>query len=249
MRIDLHGLPFNDEIPNTNGSLWYVTGMEGWDSPDLRQSFQDPTSRHGSVMTESMLGSRAVVLEGVVKSPNETAFWAAYNRLNGLTNNLFQPRFLKVYEVPTPKQVAYIRGGAVRMSMIGMSSFTFEVPLICPDPLKYASAPLTVSLLAGATATITGEGSFEAYPVVTMSAAGTFALENVTTGQRTTTGTNVLPSGTVIDFKKRTVMSGAVNLYTALQPSSVWWALQPGPNQITNFGGTAVSVQYQDAWI
>lgn len=137
LKITLGDFDFNTDIADSSGSFWYITAMEGWDSPALRQSFGQPTSRHGGVLLESLMDTRALTLTGVCKATSESAFWTAYNGLLGRTNNLVVPVDLIVYET-VPKKCGVIRGGQVRIDIIGGSAFTFEIPLIAPDPLKYS---------------------------------------------------------------------------------------------------------------
>lgn len=249
IRVDLGSQAFNTQVADANGSLYYVTEIDGWDSPAQRQSFQGPASRHGSVILESLLDQRAVTLKGIVKATSETAFWISYNYMLGLVNNLYAPILLKMLENPTTKRLSVIRGGAVRQTFVGVGSFEFEIPLIAIDPLKYNDTATTTALAAAGTVALTNTGTFGTYPVVTLTAAGTVVLNNTTYAQTLTTGTDSLPSGTVVDFSARTVLSGSSNLYTTLDAGSVFWALQPGSNTITNTGTAPVSVTYRDAWI
>lgn len=248
MRIDLHTQAFNTLIPEVDGSQWLVTGIEGWDSPGLRQSSQPATSRHGQVLTESLLDTRSVTLKGIVKAVTAASMWTSYAFLSGLTNNLVVPRTLKVYEDDATKQAFYIRGGSPRMELIGGSSFEFEIPLVFMDPLKYAVTPKVGTLGA----TLTNTGNFTTQPTLTVTSGGTLAVTNTTESASATftSGGNVLPTGTVVDFLNRSVKSAiGASLYTLLDISSVFWSLQPGANVITKSGTASVSYTFQDAWI
>lgn len=249
MRIDLGDLSFNTLVADGNGTHWIIThpdGLEGWDSPSLRQSFQDPAIKHGTVLTESLLGSRSLILRGIVKAPSEAAYWVAYNDLLGQVNNLITDIDLVVHE-PTPKQMGVLRGGQPRVRPIGVGAFDFEVPLLARDPLKYSTTEQQVAVGASSTVTCTNAGNFTTGPRVTTTSSGTVVLQNNRTGQRITTES--LPSGTVLDFAARTVYTGSTNRYTSLTPDSVWWELQPGANNIQNTGSASVSVVYRAAWL
>ena len=45
------------------------------------------------------------------------------------------------------------------------------------------------------------------------------------------------------------VYDGAINRYSMLDPTSVWWTLQPGLNAIKNGGTAGVSFSTLDTWI
>ena len=246
--ISLGSIDFNNGVADANGSLWYVTEWEGWDSAGLRQSFEEPTSRHGSVVTESMLGARYVSLTGVCKAPNSAAFWTSYNRLSGVTAVLRTPIDLTVTE-DVAKTLYVIRSGNVRKRLIGNSAFGFDISLVAQDPLKYAAAGAPVAIAAAGSQTLTNSGTFQSTRlVVTLTSGGTVALVNNATGQTFGTGDTVAASGTVYDFHTRTALSGTVNRYHEIAPSSQWWALAPGTNIIDNDGTAAVSITYRSAW-
>lgn len=249
MRIDLDALVFNLGTPDANGTYWYITEMDGWDGPSLRQSFQGATTKHGGVLVESLLDTRAVTLKGVAKSTTESIFWSAYNYLLGITNNLVFDRNLVVYESPTAKRLGVIRAGAPRISFVGVGAFDFEIPLIARNPLKYLVTADSMAYSVGQTSPLTNAGTFDTAPVVTTTSAGTVIIRNNTTGQKFSTGNVSLPAGTVIDMGARTIYSGTTNLYNALTTTSVWWALRPGINQVYNYGTASVSVAFNSAWI
>lgn len=247
--MDLGGISMNTGTADANGALWYVTGWEGWDSPNLRQSFGDPTSRHGQVVQESLLGSRAVNLSGVCKAPSSGAFWTAYNRLLAVTAVLRTPIALTVTE-DVAKTLYVIRSGQVRHRMIGNSAFEFEVPLLAQDPLKYAAAAAPTTINAAASATLTNTGSFQTQKVtVTTTSAGTVSLTNNATGQTFGTGDTTAASGTVYEFSGRTAYAGSDNRYFQLAASSQWWSLEPGANSIVNGGTANVSITFRSAWV
>lgn len=248
MRIDLYDLQFNTMAPDADGASWYITDLEGWDTPNFRYSSQGPSSRHGVVILEHMMSERVLLLRGVVKAPAEPQFWTAYNKLLGQVNNLLEPRTLKVYET-TPKECYVVRGGPPRLRFSGVGSFTFEVALTAMDPLKYTSTAKTGTLTNNIL--LNNAGTFSTYPVITTTSVGTVFLDNLADPNYDafSTGSNDLPSGTVIDFQKRTVVNGTSNYFQSLAPSSVFWALLPGSNQIQSTGTAGLSYSFRDAWI
>lgn len=251
MRIDLGNIAFNNNTPDANGTLWYVGALEGWDAPNLQQDVSNATSRHGGVLSSSLLGTRSIVLGGIVKATNEANFWAAYNQILGQTNNLNNPILLKVHEGATVKRVSVIRGGLPRLAFRGVGSFTFEIPLLALDPLKYSDTERSVSLATGAVTTnILNDGNFETLMRFTTTAIGTVFLTNNTISATTTWESRVnLRNGTAVDFNKRTVVSDTGDNYSRVASYSVWFALQPGVNQISKSGTASLQIYSRDAWI
>lgn len=245
MRIDIAGLQFNMDAPDEDGTYWYITEMEGWDSPNLRQSFGAPASQHGAVVLESLLDSRAITVRGIIKAITVEHFWTAYNLLSNLVP-LWTPADFVVYE-HQPKRAGVIRGGPIRLTWQFGTSCQFEIPMIAPDPRKYATGDTEQAIAADQTVVVTNTGTAATPLVVTVTAAGTVELVNQTTGQRLATST--LGLGSVIDFKARTITtSGGANAYGALDPTSTWWSLAPGDNSILNSGTAAVQVTYRNTW-
>jgi phage-related protein len=184
-----------------------------------------------------------LIVGGTVKAPNDTAFWQAYGKLSLISNNLFTTRDMTVVEVPTTKRVSFVRGGKVRKE-IKPGRVDFEIPLLAPDPRKYNDTEDTAAL-AG---TITNEGDFETHPTLTLTAGGDYTITNTTQGAGASLVIVGAPVGAVVDMKLRTVLLGAVDYYSTVQPQSIWWTLLPGANIITKSGGAA-SITWRDAWI
>lgn len=245
MKIVLNDIEMSTGVADSDGSLWYVTEMEGWESPPTRLSSIDPSTKHGAVLTEGLYGARAVVLKGVCKATSEANFWKAYNHLLGSTSGLGVPFDLTVSE-DIDKRLGVVRSGNIRQAFKGIGTFEFEVPLLAPDPLKYEVTETSTTIGAGGTATITNAGNFSTYPVIT--SGGDVSVENFTTALTVFTAAAV-PSGTVFDTLNRTIYSGATNNYEKIAPSSTWWTLLPGANEIRNHGSASATITHHNAWI
>ena len=246
MRIDLAGLRMSDGTPDANGCLWYVNEWEGWDSANLSQSLGGLTARHGSTLLENRFESRTVVLRGVMKAPDEAAFWAAYYTATGGLLSLFEERALDVYEAPTPKRLMVIQGAATRLTFVGVGAFNFEITATALNPLKTALTSTTTTVTAGSTLSIFNDGNFYAYPKVTV--GGSVNLLDTANSLRLLTSIAV-PSGTVFDAWTRTVRNGSSNLYNNLDPASQWLVFQPGENPIQNLGTSDASLEWRDTYI
>lgn len=248
LRIDLDTIEMNTDVADGNGTKWYVVGdIDGWSGPAMRIATVDPTSRHGAVIAESLYGARSLILTGLAKSPNEAAFWTAYNLLLQKLGNTNANITLKVYETTT-KRISVRRSAEPRISFSGVGTFTFELPLIAADPFKYNDTATTTAY-----GTVSNNGSYDTYPIVTLTSAvgsgSTLTLANPTYAS----GAQVviigaLASGTVIDFGLKTVTDGSTDKYGQVQSSTSWWALKPGSNALTISGATA-NITYRDAWI
>jgi phage-related protein len=249
--IELDDIVFNSNTPDTDGTYWFITEWEGWDSPAVRQNTLEPTSRHGAVIAQGLHGHRPISLSGVVKAPTESAFWSAYNRLLNRTNDLLTTRILRVNEGGTIKEAGVVRSGEVRQRIKGVGAFEFEIPLIAPDPLKYGLEVNPVTIAAGGSVNLNNVGTYSTPNiVVTLTNTGTVSLKNESTGQRLHTGKENLGDDAVINFKARTVYnSEGKNRYDRLAPTSQWWELGPGTTRIRNTGTASVSVVYRSAWI
>jgi hypothetical protein len=247
MRIDLGSIQMNTLTPDANGNTWLVTGMQGWDSPNQRQSFLSPVGKHGQVIGESMLDGRAIVLQGITKCANTGQFWSCYDQLLGKIANLQATIQLVVYETNYTKYVNVIRSGLPRITFIGQNAFTWEVDLLALDPLKYDNT-LTQTPVA---ATINNAGNFASYPVLTITAGGTFTVTNTTIGAGASiTASTAVPTGTVVDMYAHTIKDNAGNnIYSYLAQPPTWWALNPGNNVITKSGTATVRVDWRSAWI
>jgi hypothetical protein len=251
MIVELDGLVFNDDIPDPDGTLWYVTGLEGWDSPGLRQSVVAPTSRHGGVVAVALLDARALVLKGIVKATSTPNFWKAWHGLQGQTNNIYDTKTFRVTEGAVERESGVVRAGNLRYEMLGMNAFQFELPLTAPDPLKYDPNPVETTLAAGATVTLTNNGSFVTERVtLTASANGHVNVVNNEFGDRGVVTNQEVPAATTFDALTRDVRSPeGRNLYGNLSPMSSWWGLQPGENSIKNWGTETVYVTHYHAWL
>lgn len=248
MIVTLNGLTLNDDIPDGSGVLWYLTGLEGWDSPDIKSASVDPTSRHGSVIAKGLLAARALTLTGLCKSPTLNEHYASLQRLQGYVAQTVVP-FPMTGAEDVVRGLDVVRAGRVRTAPAGLRAFTFDIPLIAPDPLKYAVTPVVTVINAGATVALTNAGNFtsERY-TVTADADGVVSLSNSAYGEGRLVTADVVASGTVFDALDRTVTSGGRPIQ-ALSPHAVWPGLVPGSNSITNHGTAAVSITHRSVWL
>lgn len=249
LQIDIGSIQCNTGTPDGNGSLWYVTDMQGWDSPDLRSATQGPSSKHGVVITQAQLGGRTVVVTGVTKTTSEANFWTAYNSLLGQTGTLFSPIDFKVHETGQTKKLGVVRGGLPRLQIFP-ASFTWEITLMAADPLKYNDTADSHVMATATAYTWTQTGTFPTfYLVATTTGSGTVSLTESSSGMSVSSGSNSLPSGTVIDFRAQTVYSGSTDNYSKLTAASAFFGLNPGSVTVTRGGTAPLTLSVYPAWI
>lgn len=250
--VDLDGLTFNGTNPDSDGVYWYVTALDGWDSPETRASTVDPSSRHGQVLAKALLQSRAMTLTGLVKAPTEALFYEARSTLQGQVNNIGAVKRMTVTE-ERARWVDVYRAAGLRMRLAGMSAFTFELPLTAPDPLKYNVTPTTVNIPAGGTVSVTNLGDFpsENWYITTLSLSGGIYLQNETlSGTPAVLTARNVPTGAIANAVNRTLKAADGSLlYSSLSPLSQWFSLQPGNNALHNRGTTTLSFTYYSAWL
>lgn len=231
-----------------NGIIWCVSDIIGWwDTPPINQDTINPTSQDGSVVTASTLAARALVLRGTGKGELGTdpaLVFAAYDQLTGISWPLMASKALTVVEQGTTRTTNVVLAGSVRKQWAGEQAFIFEIPLLSEDPRKY-SVDVSSQALPG---TVVVLGNYPSDPVLTLAGGGDYTITNTTQGAGAALILTGVPAGTVVDMRARTVMSGTIDQYAAVDPASVWWELLPGNNVITKSGGAA-TISHRDAWL
>ncbi len=234
--------------PDGDGNTWKWTELEGWDSPELRAAMLDLPGQHREAPGPFFFGRRALSLQGNVSCPSLAAYWSARTKLATATALTATPGSLTVAET-VAKKIAVRRGGRVlQRPFETLNGFTFDVPLIAPDPRILAATATTIT--PGGTATNTGNIGASPVLTVTGSAAGPIVIANTTAG-RTVTVATAVPGGQqlVIDFLARSILLNGVNRYDLVSGTPQWFDIAPGANTITYSGGGTPSLSWNDSWI
>lgn len=147
-----------------SGVAWFLQGMEGWDSPEVRAELQDREADHGSWASPVYLGSRPITLKGTVEAPDRASLDGALDQLfaaAALTDTT-----LTVWEA-TPKQATVRRSGKVLTEYVTDRTATWSVMVTAADPRRYSTL-----LQSGTTGLPTTSGglSFPATFPITFSA-------------------------------------------------------------------------------
>jgi hypothetical protein len=178
----------------------------------------------------------------MVKTINDAGYWLALNKLQSVTNSLTRftssPLLLTQTE-DVDKYLTVVRTG-LQVRCADSVLLQFELNLRADDPFKYASS--ASSLVTSGNA-VNG-GTATTYPTFTLSSTGTPTL---TAGALTWSATASMPSGTVIDFRKFTVMNGTTNHFSKVSPTASWFGFDPGTTAVTS--SVAGTWSWRNAWM
>ena len=262
---------------DSNGVTWLLKKVTGWDSPPSVGSVVQRGGDHGGWPTPQYYGPRLLGLTILASAPDQAARDAA----RALFQQVIPISDLATFEYdePVPK-VAYVRRNA--SAQVGESCPTlvdvqFQVPLIAPDPRKYALTPQQENIITPAAVqtpvtlpwtlpivfpgasvtvpmTLVNTGTFETRPVLTVNGPVTNpAIVNATAGaQISFTGLIMGPNDVlVIDTDARQAYLNGV-FYPA-DLNSGWWVLQPGSSEVYLSGaadaGAVLNAAWASAWI
>jgi hypothetical protein len=169
------------------GVAWFLQGLEGWDSPEIRAEFQDRESDHGSWASPVYLGSRPITLTGTIEAQSRAALQVAMEQL--YTAAGLGDTTLTVWE-DTPKQATVRRSGKLLTQYVSDRVSTYSVLVTAADPRRYSTTlqtgttglpsttggltfPVTFPITFSAT-TVSGQivatnvGTIETRPVLTI---------------------------------------------------------------------------------
>jgi hypothetical protein len=172
---------------DASGVAWFLQGIEGWDSPEVRAELQDREADHGSWASPVYLGSRPITLKGTVEAPDRASLDGALDQLYAAA--ALTDTTLTVWEA-TPKQATVRRSGKVLTEYITDRTATWSVMVTAADPRRYdtvlqsgttglptttggLSFPVTFPITFSAT-TVSGQinaanaGSMDTRPVLTI---------------------------------------------------------------------------------
>lgn len=267
---------FND--PLDVDFVGYLTGIQGLDSPEVRESAYDLPSRDGGHNNEFFYGRRPIVLEGIIDvSGGLAGINARSHRLITATNALGSPCQLVWAETGSGaalKMVRANRSGALRI--VPGRPRTFTVYLNAPDPRIYDFNETSWGITSEQDATLT-------LPLYNQGTCDTpwtcriFGPINEPVLTKTETGEQVKLTGDGglnltagqfldLDFENHTAkLGGTTNKYRHIAiPDSVWFWLTPTqPDGTTNtvqltsgaVGATGITDEtgfeatYRPAWI
>jgi hypothetical protein len=271
-------IPFG--ATDANGITWQWQSIQGWDSPPTAgQGVIQRSADQGGWAAPQFYGPRIITLTIMASAPDQGTRDLARALMQQAVpvNDLATLQFNE----PIPK-VAYVRRNAtaaVTEACPTLTDVVFTIPMVAPDPRKYAVPPQTAGLViapptvsafalpfslpvsfpgnippSATSVTALNSGTFETRPLLTVAGPITSpAVVNAATAQQVSfTGLDLAATDQlVLDMDSRQALLNGV-FYPA-DVSSAWWVLQPGSTQIylngVTSGGASLSVTYSPAYI
>lgn len=267
---------------DASGTAWMLQKVTGWDSPPaaVGQVIQR-SADHGGYATVQFYGPRIITLT-VMASAATQALRDQARALMQQTVPVSDLGVF-TYNEPVPKQAYVRRNAtsAVGETCPTLTDVIFTIPLVAPDPRKYSTIPQSQSSVT-APAPVTplalpfpsgfpvtfpanvppgtqgilavNSGTFETRPLIVVTGPVTApSIINGSTGQAVTFSGLTLPAGVqlTLDMDARQAYAGGV--FTAADPSSSWWVLEPGETLIymngTAASNSVLSASWSSAWI
>ncbi|MEV5710181.1 hypothetical protein [Actinoallomurus sp. NPDC052274] len=260
-----------------HGTAWMLKKIDGWDSaPAVGQVIQK-SGDHGGWPVPQFYGPRIITLTLLASAKTQALRDVARAQLQQAVPvgdlALFR------YDEPIPKQAGVRRNASANVteSYPTLVDCEFQIPLVAPDPRKYAAEVQTVTVSAASASigltvpftvpatlpnqppagsmTVRNGGNFETPALITVTGPMPApTVVNITTGQRISYSQLNLGATDrlLIDLDAR---QGYLNGgYRPADPYSSWWRLQPGDNLVQlsglSAGGAAsMTVQWRNAYI
>ena len=248
VRVDLFGIQCNTDVPDANGVLWDVAApLTGWASPTLYSARDRPSVRPGSVIVDERHGERILEVSGWAKAPDQAMAWDVYAQLSVMPG-VGASGLVAVYE-PVPKGLTVRQAEEPRISDPVDGNLEFLLTLVATQPYKRALSAKTVSVAAGATVTLTNDGTATAYLTATATGSGTVRLRQDVSGQVLRSKASV-GSGTVFDSGLRQVRSGGGVVLSGVVDNPSEWLSIPrlASSSVTNLGSAPLDVTFYDSY-
>lgn len=232
------------------GTDYAITLVEGLDEAVVREEALDKAADHGSFVYAQFLEPRRITLQGEIMAhtvANLATMTDALKRAFSALENPLPLGYKHSGEVQKRVNCHPIRRAMPRTVEASLGYAVFTVQLLAGDPRLYDESESTITADGDAE----NEGSFPSPPIVTITGAAVNPrITNTRTGlfvqiNETLVGGDSL----VIDFAERTVEKNGVSIYHSFDPSSRWWQLEPGSNDIEFTGITGTKeLAWRSAW-
>ncbi|WP_435173308.1 phage distal tail protein [Actinacidiphila sp. bgisy145] len=275
LQIELGGLRLGQV--DDAGVHWHCATLDGWESPDVRQTLTEREADHGAYAGPVYLSERVITLAGKAVCPDYPTTFQVIEQIKaaaGLTDTL-----LTVYET-TARQATVRRSGKVLAQRLTDRVVDWSVQVTAADPRLYAvtetsavlrlpsvsgglTFPITFPITFPATVVVgdmavVNEGSFETRPVITI--AGPVSQPQITvtgpdgsTAMLTYGGDIAAGDVLVLDTDAHTVLYNGTASRRALLVGS-WPVLPPGQSLVTfraaaDSPAATCTITYRSAWM
>lgn len=245
---------------DASGITWTLMSVEGWDSaPSAVGQVIQRSADHGGWPTAAYFGPRIITLTVLASAPTQ----ALRDQARALMQQAIPVSDLATfaYGEPVPRQAQVRRNATATVAETypTLTDVQFSIPLVAPDPRKYATTPQSASSIqaqvatpltlpfaagtpvtfpAGVPAGSTGilalnSGTFETRPIITLTGPVKGpGIVNGSTGQTVSYSSLTLKAtdSLVLNMDAR---QGYLNgTFTPADVSSAWWTLEPGQTLI-----------------
>lgn len=252
--VVLNSFTFDSLTASPAGVRWSWQDLSGWfDTADQR--FDAHEYGTGVTPTVDRRNGRPITLTVLAHNPTsgmqlDDLMYVGQRTLKAsLRAAVDVPVLLKVNEPTVPLQSYVRQTGPMRSKMLGTRHMVqFQIPLIAPDPRRYAQTASAAVLTSGTTA-VTNNGD--------LPTAGIFTITGVTANPQirntSLTGSpQIIYGGTlgggdtlVIDVAEQTVLLNGADARANLTLAN-WWEFKAGSNSI--FVNNNTSISFRDAY-
>lgn len=239
--IELGSAIIDEATADSQGNVYMWSKLDGWfDSPQMSLITQQ-RSGLGLIQTVNDVGGRVLSLEGAIIAQggkngalNDSAF-QSMAVFKAAIQALFAPTLLVVHEGWSDLQALVWQTGPAHFDIDGsggdLVAVRFQVPLIAPDPRRYAG--FTVQNLTAGSNVVTNPGDLPTPVILTVVGAANPTFQNTSI----TSEPELLYAGAaggatvIINTDTEDVEENGVPHRSKLVVAQ-WWQLLPGANNI-----------------
>jgi len=246
---------------NDTPRIYHLTGIDGFDSPALREARENRSAMDGQIDYANLLGERLLTLKGKIlagsvnerdkrRQPFINAFKTdgVYNWLKWqVSGEVAKQIYCKVIDLKIDDRYdvdPFIRDFIINLIAVDPRIYSQEeltktvyIPSIEGGRAYPKTYPKTYGVVqTGGKTTCTNDGNYSILPVVKMyGPLSNPKIRNNDDEQKEILVNIVVADGDYleIDFEEKTIMlNGIASRYNYLDSDSDWWKLKPGNNEI-----------------
>jgi hypothetical protein len=259
LRAELNGVTIDGADEDATYVL-LADSISGLGLPEPRTADLDRADDHGSVAGQDFTQPRALRIPIAINTPDDpAAAWAALRALKAA----WQPTgpaddLLSIYAPgigPSDDTLRFFGRPRtaldVNLRMVHAGIIYALATFVALDPIGYG--PTEADSGSGTfSVTNAGDARTERATITITGNGGTPTIANASDGGGNVLFTEALAGAAtwVIDLRARTVVDGSGNDVFAgnVAPSSLWFGLQPGANQLTLTGAASAALSFRSGW-